>query len=86
MQQVLIDVLSKRRDRAIATILTVKEKECDLDLNARSSQRLRKVILDEINDLYKLMVDVLDSVDQGNTVTNEAWLDKLNDIHRHLVG
>jgi hypothetical protein len=56
------DILKKRRDRTIAIILGLKEREVDPLLleepgGSRASAMLRKVILDQINDFYDMALD-----------------------------
>lgn len=70
------DFLGKRRDRAIATILSFKEKECDQYLPQEISFELRKVILDQINDVIDLAYDLIND----DIIINEAFLDKLDEI------
>lgn len=70
-------LLEKRKQRCIATILSVKDKECSA-LSNDASSALRKVILDEINEFYLLVVDLME-----NNI-NEEYLDMfamLEDIH-----
>lgn len=85
MQEVLTDFLQRRKNRAIAIVMGVKERECDPDLSAMASQKLRKVVLDQFNDLYDACVDVLDSLDTGEVVLNENYLEKLNEIHSAII-
>lgn len=68
--------LGKRRDRAIATILSFKERECDIYLPEDVSYELRKVILDQINDVIDLAYDLIND----DIIINEAFLDKLDEI------
>lgn len=86
MQQAMQDLLARRRDRCIAIILSVKERECDQYLSAASSQKLRKVTLDQLNDFYDLVVDIMGSLDTGDVTLNEHWLKKIDEIHSELVG
>lgn len=60
------DILKKRRDRTIAIVLGVKEREVDPLLNHvpggdRASHAMRKVILDQVNDFYDMALDVASS-------------------------
>jgi hypothetical protein len=60
------DILRKRRDRTIAIVLSVKEREIDPLLTgvpggARASTAMRKVILDQVNDFYDMALDVASS-------------------------
>ena len=66
--------LGKRRDRAIATLLSFKERECDQYLPPDVSAKLRKEILDQINELVDMAFDLL-----GSDV-NQLYLDRLDEI------
>lgn len=77
MQPILNDVLARRRDRAIAIILGVKEREVDPHLTRDASQKLRKTVLDQINEFYDLCVDVIRSLDRGDIVINELYIDRI---------
>ena len=70
------EFLGKRRDRAIAIILSYKERECDDYLPERVSQDLRKVILDQINDIVELAFDMINY----DIVLNDEFLDKLDEL------
>lgn len=90
MQRALQDLLRKRMDRAIATVLSAKEQSVDPLLphsgDARTASRhLRKVVLDQFNDFYEVCIDVMGSLDNGDAVLNEVWLEKLDEIHRAIV-
>lgn len=72
------EFLRRRKDRACAIVLTTVDREVtDRD----SRERVRKVILDQINDFYNAIVDVVHSMDSGTVVLNELWLAKLDEIH-----
>lgn len=75
-------LLARRRDRAIAIILGVKERECDYFLPDDVSKSLRKVILDQFNDFAVLAEDLANS----NVVLNQRYLEKLDSILEHLDG
>lgn len=67
------EILKKRMDRAIASILNVKEREVDPLLKQspggeRASRLLRKVILDQMNDFCDMARDVAGS---GEAATME---------------
>ena len=89
MQPILNDVLARRRDRGIAIILGMKERECDKYLSKEASGKLRKAILDQFNEFYEICVDVMRSLDTGEVVLNEHYVDrieeKLAELHRALV-
>jgi hypothetical protein len=84
-QAVLSDMLARRRDRAISVILNMKEKECDSYLPRDSSQRLRKVVLDQMNELVDFAMDLCNSLDTGEVVLNEDYLKKLDEVHEIVV-
>jgi len=86
--EVLADVLGRRRDRAIAAVLGVKEREVDPHLPDAVARKMRKVVLDQFNDYHGLTMDVLGSLVDADatTVLNDLWLDKLSQIHEALVG
>lgn len=78
-------LLRKRRDRAIAICLSLKEREADPFLPPQVSAKLRKVILDQMNDLYDTCLDLLGSSDDGTVILNEEYLRKIDDLHDLLV-
>lgn len=80
-QSILSDMLARRRDRAISIILGLKEKECDSYLSRDASQKLRKVVLDQVNDLVDFAMDMCNSLDSGDVILNEDYLRKLDKIY-----
>lgn len=70
------ELLAKRRDRAIAIILGVKERECDEYLPLAARSKLRKVILDQFNDLYSLCLDL--ATDSEDVILNELYQRKID--------
>lgn len=86
MQQLLGDILAKRRDRAIAIVLGVKERECDRHLPPEARTKMRKVVLDQFNDFHDLSMDLIRSLDNGDVVLNELYLEKLDQIYSTLKG
>lgn len=81
MQPALEQLLRKRKDRAIAIILAVKERDCDKHLPPDVQRALRKVVLDQLNEFYEIVVDVAGSLDNGEFVLNEEYLAKIDEIH-----
>lgn len=75
--------LGKRRDRAIAILLSFKEREVDNYLPGKVSALLRREILDQINDLVDTAFDLL-SADSSGSVINEEFLDRFNDLCDYL--
>lgn len=91
MQAGLRELLDKRRNRSIAIILGVKERDVDPLLKKiaggdTASNKLRKVVLDQINELHELVLDLMDSLDNGDVHLNEDYLAKIDDLHDHIVG
>lgn len=75
-------LLERRLKRCIATILSAKEKDIDRYIPEEVAASFRKTILDQINEFYGLVVDVL------NDDVNQEFLDMLDmleDIHGALI-
>lgn len=83
-QQLLGDILARRRDRAIAIILGFRERECDSYLPPDVSHKLRKVVLDQLNDYHDLCSDLIRSLDSDEVVLNELFVQRLDSIHESL--
>lgn len=89
--QRVLDLLHRRRDRAIAAILGVKERDADPHLPPDVARKLRKAVLDQLNDLTAMVEDLLATVgpeDDGEAVgvvLNGHWLAKLGEIHDVVV-
>lgn len=75
------EFLRRRKDRACAIILSVVDRE--LDRNTK--ERVRKVVLDQINDFYNASLDVMQSMDSGTVVVNEVWLEKIDALYEAVV-
>lgn len=73
------DALQRRRDRAIAIVLGIKEREVDSYLPPQVSAKLRKVILDQFNDFYEVARDLA-----PDSVTNDLYLQKLEEVHEDV--
>lgn len=84
MQPILQDVLGRRRNRAIATLLSFKERECDQYLPEALQKRLRTEILDQLNDFHDLALDVMKSLDDGSYTVNELWVEAIETIQRDV--
>lgn len=81
MQEELQELMRRRRDRVISIILNFKEKECDPHLPRDVQIKLRKVVLDQINDLFDFYSDIMKSGVDDNVVMNEHYLNKLDEIY-----
>ena len=84
MSSGLQQLLERRTRRAIAVILSVKEREADPFLPDENRAVLRKVILDQLNDLCAIAGDILESASQ-DLVYNDLYLAKLDEIHALLT-
>lgn len=85
------DILSKRRDRTIAIVLGIKEREVDPLLTqvpggSRASTLMRKAILDQINDFYDMALDVASSSGADKYEFNpEVWSRRIEGQLRDLT-
>lgn len=71
-------MLAKRKDRTIAIILSYKEENYDQFVSEEVARNFRKVILDQLNDLYDFSLDLLRSVESGSVTINEEYVSRLN--------
>lgn len=78
-------LLEKRRDRVIAVLLGLKERELDQYLPVEAQRKFRKALLDEVNGLVELGCDLLRSVDTGNDVSNDYFRQLIEEIHSATV-
>lgn len=85
---VVTDLINRRRDKAIAAILGVKEREADPHLPEGAKRALRKVVLDQLNDLVGLVQDLvgaLTTAQDDTVVLNELYLTKIAEIHEAVT-
>lgn len=86
MNQTAVALLERRRNRAIAIVLGVKEREMDPYLTQSLRDKLRKVVLDQFNDYHETVLDVLRSVDVGEDISlNQYYFDLIEELHKTLV-
>jgi len=74
--------LAKRRDRAIATFLSYKEREVDGFLPESIAQDLRKIFLDQFNDVIDLAFDLIGQ----DSIWNDEFMARLDDIYSKVSG
>jgi hypothetical protein len=74
------EFFKQRRNRAIAAILGYKDRELDQFLPPDISNRFRKEILFQINELSDLALDLI-----GSAGVNEVFLDKIDEIYAAVV-
>lgn len=79
------DFVKKRRDRVLATILSYKEANVDQYLpDQKARDDLRRVILNNVNDLNDLVLDLLKSQGEPEYMFNEYYGDALRRIFERL--
>lgn len=71
------ELISKRCDRAIAIILSLKERECDQYLPSDAQYQLRKVVLDQLNELKEFTKDLLDTFAESHVIANQIYLERI---------
>jgi hypothetical protein len=77
------ELLERKKNRALAIILSTKERECDYLLDEQSSYKLRKVILDQVNEFYEYTADIIEALTSGTEIAvNEYWLERMADKER----
>ena len=87
MQAELQQLIDRRRGRAIKAILRVKERDVDPIVPPHVAAELRRVVLEELNDLTEVVVAVVDSLlDDSTTNVNEHWISLVEEIHGAVVG
>lgn len=85
------EILKKRRDRAIAIILSIKEREIDpllqqVEGGQRASKALRKVVLDQVNDFFEMALDVAMSGESATFEFNaETWEARMGEMEQRLL-
>jgi hypothetical protein len=80
------EMLGKRKDRTIAIILSFKEENYDQFVPEEVARNFRKVILDQLNDLYDFSLDLLRSVEGGSVTINEEYVARLHDALEKAEG
>ena len=84
MSDSLEKLLSVRCNKAIAIILSSKEELCDPFISQESAAIMRKVVLDQLNDLVEFALDL--SGNTGDTIYNDEYMRrKINAIYDKVV-
>lgn len=86
MNTAATSILDRRKNKAIAIVLGVKEREVDAYLPSGVQDKLRKVVLDQFNEYHELVLDVMKSFDTGEVVLNGHYLDLIEELHSRVVG
>jgi hypothetical protein len=85
------EILKKRRDRAIAIVLSVKEREIDPLLKQvqggeRAAKAMRKVVLDQFNDFFDMALDVAMSGESATFEFNaDIWLKRFDELEELII-
>ncbi len=85
MQPELVDLIDRRKRKAIKTILRVKDRVADPHLPSPAAEELRRTVLEEVNDLCDLFVDVIDRVADDRWMINGIVLERIEALHAALV-
>lgn len=76
-------LLQRRKNRALAIILSTKERECDHLLDDAASYKMRKVILDQVNEFYEYTLDIVEALTSGQEIAvNEYYLERLAEVEK----
>lgn len=73
-------VLFKRKQATCASLLSFKEDFIDEYLPHDISVKLRKEILDQINNLYESCLDVIESSDGSFVIMNELFKERMDGV------
>lgn len=77
------ELLARKRNRALAIILSTKERECDDYLPDDAAYKLRKVILDQVNEFAEYTADIIEALTSGAEIAvNEYYLDRLAELDK----
>ncbi len=77
-------LLETRGNKAIAIILSAKEELCDPHITQESAAIMRKVVLDQVNDLVEVALDLIH--DNGDTIYNDEYFRRRIDaIYNEVV-
>lgn len=79
------EMLQRRASRAIRAILEEKERALDDLIEEADSEALRRVVLNEVNDLVSLAKVLVASVADDSRELNALFMEKLEEIHQSVV-
>lgn len=81
-------LITNRGNKAIAMILSAKEDLCDPHISDEAASVVRKVVLDQVNELIELALDsVADARQVGEVVYNDEYMRrKLDAIYEAVSG
>ena len=78
------NLLANRGNKAIAIILSSKEELCDPHIPQESAVAMRKVVLDQVNDLVDVALDLIR--DAGDNIYNDEYFRrKLDAIYTEVT-
>lgn len=85
------ELLAKRKDRAVAIIMHTVERDIyplldQVSSGEQAKRKLRKVVLDQVNDFYNLAIDVVASGEAQYTEFNaDVWEQRLQRLETNIV-
>lgn len=87
MDSAAASILERRKNKAIAIVLGVKEREIDSRLPRDLQEKMRKVVLDQFNEYHETVMDVFRSVSEASpgVVLNEHYLELLTELHSAVM-
>lgn len=81
----LLGLLDRKKNRMIRVILGTKERLHPEGVCPDDEGVFRKVVLDEVNDFFEQVADIVDQLQHDRTITvNQLFLDKLDEIKSEL--
>lgn len=78
-----IERLAHRRNRTIAAILGYKEQHLDAVLTEEQRAMLRKIVLDNVNELFDTAKAIIE--DSDRVIVNEYYLRKIDEVHAGVI-
>lgn len=87
-QDPILNLLERKKNRLIRVILGTKERLYDPEDVAHDdpdAAAFRKVVLDEVNDFFEQVTDIICTLQSDRTVVvNQLFLDKLDELKNDL--
>ncbi len=71
--------------RCIRNVLDYKDREITSRVPRGIDEELRAVVFREVRDLAATILDVLDTISDEGVHLNSLYLEKLDELHRHVV-
>jgi hypothetical protein len=82
----LLGLLERKKNKMIRVVLGTKERLHPEGICPDDEGVFRKVVLDEVNDFFEQVCDIIDQLQHDRTITvNQLFLDKLDEIKDELA-